>query len=88
MSRNWKEEFNITRRNALNIVRTADDPKLHTLYLSFTTYGKRKYEQMNFELLDNAKLDLQLGVITQAEYKEIEASHDIIERSIALGTVY
>lgn len=88
MIRNYKEEYNSIRRTALGIVKTADKPELHILYLSFTKYGKSVHKKENKKFLDDAKLDFELGVIDKDEYEYIVMAHNIIENSIKNGSLY
>lgn len=88
MIRNYKEEYKVVRRNAMDIAKTADDPEKHTLYLSFTRYGKSVLKKENEKLLDDAELDYELGILNENEYSRLKIAHDIIEKSIANGHLY
>ena len=88
MIRDYKEEYNTHRRNALSIVKTADNPEAHVLYMSFTKYGKSILKKENKKFLDDAKLDCEFGILSDKEYEEIKTAYSIIEKSIHNGKVY
>lgn len=88
MIRYYKGEYKVIRRNALDIVKTADDPEKFTLYLTFTKYGKAVYEKENKKFLDDAKLDFELGILDENEYAQLKMAHSIIEKSIEDGSLY
>ncbi len=88
MIRNYEEEYKVLFRNAMDIVKTADDPENFILYLTFTNYGKNIFKKENEKLLDDAELDYKFGLLDKNEYNRLKATHDIIEKSIANGSLY
>lgn len=88
MARNYKEEYQTFRRNAQDIVKTADKPEDIVMYMSFTEYGKSVIKKENKRFLEDAELDHELGILNDKEYGEIKTAYSIIERSISNGTVY
>lgn len=88
MIRDYKEEYNAIRRTALDIAKTADDPELHILYISFTKYGKSVHQRENRKFLDDTELDFELGILDKSEYEQLKTAHNIIERSIENGSLY
>lgn len=88
MKRNYKNEYNHSRREALDMAKRYGTSCGIELYLSFTKYGKKVFQNMNRKLYEDAELDRELGVISEEEYKlEIDA-YSIIENSIADACVY
>ena len=88
MKRNYKNEYNHSRSEALEMAKRYGTSNGIELYLSFTKYGKKVFQSMNRKLYEDAELDHELGVISEEEYKlEIDA-YSIIENSIAEACVY
>lgn len=88
MKRNYKNEYNHSRREAFDMAKRYGTSSGIELYLSFTKYGKKVFKNMNKKLYEDAVLDRKLGVISEEEYKlEIDA-YSIIENSIAEACVY
>lgn len=88
MIRNYKEEYKMIRRAAMDIVKTADNAENHTLYMSFTKYGKSVHEKENKKFLDNTELDYELEILSETEYESLKTVYNIIEKSIASGSLY
>lgn len=88
MIRDYKEEYKSIRRTALDIAKTADDPELHILYLSFTKYGKSVHQKENRKFLDDTELDFELGILSKGEYEQLKTAYRIIEKSIENGSLY
>ena len=88
MRRNYKKEYENSRRKALEMAKRYGTASGIELYLSFTKYGKKVFKEMNKKLYEDAEFDYKLGVISKEEYKlEIDA-YSIIENSIAEACVY
>ena len=88
MKRNYKDEYNHSRREALEMAKRYGTSSGIELYLSFTKYGKKVFKDMNRKLYEDAELDRKLGVISEEEYKLEIDTYSIIENSIAEACVY
>lgn len=75
MTRNYKDEYNHSRREALEMAKRYGTSCGIELCLSFTKYGRKVFKDMNRKLYEDAELDRRLGVISEEEYKlEIDTS--------------
>lgn len=89
MIRNYKKEFDTIRRNAIDLVKyNFKGLENFTMYMSFTKYGKSLHEKENKKFLDDTELDHELGILDDDEYNRLKMAHNIIERSIANGSLY
>jgi hypothetical protein len=88
MRRSYKDEYNHSRREALEMAKRYGTSSGIELCLSFTKYGKKVFENMNRKLYEDAELDRQLGVISEEEYKLEIDTYLIIENSIGEACVY
>lgn len=88
MKRNYKDEYNHSRRVALEMAKRYGTSSGIELYLSFMKYGKKVFKDMNRKLYEDAELDRKLGVISEEEYKLEIDTYSIIENSIAEACVY
>ncbi len=88
MRRNYKNEYNDSRMEALDMAKKYGTASGIELCLSFTRYGKKVFKNMNKKLYEDAEINRKLGVITEEEYKLEIDTYWIIENSIAEGCVY
>ena len=88
MKRNYKKEYIHSRAQALEIAEKYGTAIGIELYLSFSKYGKRVFQDMNKKLYEDAVLDYELGVIDKDEYKILIDAYSIIENSIGEACVY
>ena len=54
MKRNYKDEYNHSRREALEMAKRYGTSSGIELYLSFTKYGKKFFKDMNKRLYEDA----------------------------------
>ncbi len=88
MRRNYKNEYNHSRREALEMAKRYGTSSGLMIYLSFTRYGREIFKKMNNKLYEDAELDHELGVISEEEYRLEIDTYSIIENSIAEACVY
>lgn len=88
MRRNYKNEYNRSRMEALEMAKRYGASSGLMIYLSFTRYGREIFKKMNNKLYEDAELDHELGVISEEEYKLEIDTYSIIENSIAEACVY
>ena len=88
MRRNYKNEYNHSHREALEMAKRYRTSCGIELCLSFTKYGREVFKDMNRKLYEDAELDRRLGVISEEEYKLEIDTYSIIENSIAEACVY
>lgn len=55
MSRNYKDEYNHSRREALEMAKRYGTSNGIKLYLSFTKYRKKVFQNMNRKLYEDAE---------------------------------
>lgn len=55
MSRNYKDEYNHSRREALEMAKRYGTSNGIELYLPFTKYGKKVFQNMNRKLYEDAE---------------------------------
>lgn len=86
--RRWEDEYKIAKRQAREMAERYGTSSDIIVHLSLTSYGRKQFISMNRRLYEDARLDLELGVIDIKEYRLEIDTYTIIENSIAVTPIY
>lgn len=88
MKRDYQREYRQAARQAMEIAIQQRTSEGYQLYLCFTKYAQKLFQQNNKEKYEDAVLDHELGILDDEDYNLEMIAYEILENSIADAVIY
>ena len=88
MKRDYNAEYRAEARQAMEIAVQHQTSEGYSLYLCFTKYGRKIFQQNNKKKYEDAQLDYELGILSEEDYKLEIIAYEILENAIADAIIY
>lgn len=88
MKRDYQREYRQAARQAMKIAVQHQTSEGYQIYLCFTKYALKLFQQNNKKKYENAVLDHELGILNDEDYNLEMIAYEILENSIADAVIY